>query len=286
MSRIALVGPQTALGERLRAALAEAAIPAEALEFLAPAQPEGEHGMTEYDGAAEWVKSVVAGGLAKARLVLLCEPLPAGVEPGPDALVIDLTATLLGDAAVPLLQDGDRRGIRRFPAPAARIAAEALRAAGANAGAFITHLASGSERLAGGPFALMDEARKVLVGEGELEPAELRAFNVRPEPPDPAGEPAGAGLDPARAAWGGVACGQFHCGLLLIDLPGAADPALPARWPRESFASVQEAAGRAEPLVALERHPLGVRLRIAYDPYEAGLLPALLPLVRRLAADA
>lgn len=286
MSRIALVGPQTALGERLRAALAEAAIPAEALEFLAPEQPDGEHGMTEYDGAAEWVKSVVAGGLAKTRLVLLCEPLPAGVAPGPDSLVIDLPATLRGDAALELLRDGDRRGVRRLPAPAARLAAEALRAAGANTGAFITHLASGSERLEGGPFALMDEARKVLVGEGELEPAELRAFNLRPENPDPAGEPAGAGLDPARAAWDAVACGQFHCGLLLIDFPGLAEPALPAHWSREPFASVQQAAGRAEPLATLERHPLGARLRIAYDPYEAGLLPALLPLVRRLAADA
>ncbi len=288
MKSVAIIGPNSGLGGPLKRHLESAGVKAEEIEFFAPLDPSGELGMTEYDGAAEWVKSVMSEALQKARLVLLCESLPAEVKPPPDALVLDLPATLRGSGAPLLPSSKFTPGLHRLPSPAAMVLAGLLQnSTPQKETLYLWHLASATESLPGGAVELLDQAQRVLGGSGRggSDPADLSVFNLRPE-----AEAAGARLR-AELEWLGVTppplrCnriggGQFHCGVLLVDGLAAA-PADAAPFP-----SVHAAAGLDAPLISADATaPGGVRLTVAYDPFSAALFPRLTALLEKWLAEA
>lgn len=285
--RIAVVGPNTPLGESLRLALAAEGVSATEIEFLTPLADDGEHAMTEYDGAAEWVKHAMGEPLARAGLLLLCEPLPPGAQPRPDALLIDLNASLRGDTAVPLHTAGTQRGVHRLPAPSACIAAQLLGVLPAGP-LSVTHLASATESLPGGALELAEQAAQLLNGDDRLDPERAAVFNLfMAASPDPA-ELAVAGAPTRPVSWRRLNAGQFHCGVLLVDLLADAAPRTwPEGWREDSLAAgARTATGESHPLFRAETGSGGTQITVAYDPFEAGLRPALLPLLRKFAADA
>ena len=297
MSQIALVGPATPLGAQVKPQLEAAGIRAEEIEFFSPMPGPGigggEHGVTDYDGAAEWVKSVMSENLQKARLVLLCEPLPEGVPPPPQAAIFDLPASLRGDAKLPLWHGTGipAPGLRRFPAPSALLLARLLPLFSGVTDARVTHLASATECFADGAEKLIDDARRLLSGADGFDAETSAIFNLRPQ-----GAEAQAGFKedfsvmlPKQKppAFSRLTGGQFHCGLLLVELAGATAPdTWPAGWTPGPFASVQSAAGLDGPLITCESIAGGLRLQIAYDPFSAALFPALHEALRELTADA
>ena len=297
MSQIALVGPATPLGAQVKPQLEAAGIRAEEIEFFSPMPGPGvgvgEHGVTDYDGAAEWVKSVMSENLQKARLVLLCEPLPEGVPAPPQAAIFDLPASLRGAARLPLWQGTGipTPGLRRFPAPSALLLSRLLPLFPGAADARVTHLASATECFDEGAEKLIDDARRLLSGADGFDAETSAIFNLRPQ-----GGEAQAGfiadfsaLLPGQKppAFNRLTGGQFHCGLLLVELAGTAMPgAWPAGWQLGPFASGQSAAGLEAPHFTCEPLAGGLRLQIAYDPFSAALFPALHHALRELTADA
>ncbi len=297
MSQIALVGPATPLGAQVKPQLEAAGIRAEEIEFFSPMPGPGigggEHGVTDYDGAAEWVKSVMSENLQKARLVLLCEPLPEGVPPPPQAAIFDLPASLRGETRLPLWHGAGipAPGLRRFPAPSALLLTRLMPLFPGASDVRITHLASATECFADGAEKLIDDARRLLSGADGFDAETSAIFNLRPQ-----GAEARAGFEKDFSAllpkqkppaFNSLTGGQFHCGLLLVELAGAAAPgAWPAGWTTGPFASVQSAAGLAAPLLNCETLTGGLRLQIAYDPFSAALFPALHDALRELTDDA
>jgi hypothetical protein len=293
MKTVAIIGPNSGMGGPLKRHLETAGVKAEEIEFFAPLEPSGELGMTEYDGAAEWVKSVMSDALQKARLVLLCEPLPETVKPPPGALVLDLIATLRGDG-VPLLPSaGFTTGLFRLPSPAAMVLATLLHDPAAkkstpqNEPLYIWHLASATESLPGGAAQLLDQAQHVLTGRPDGDPADLSVFNLRP-----AGIAMGETMR-AELQWLGTAPpplrssrivgSQFHCGVLLVDGLSA----LPSGVTVAPFPSAHAAAGLSDPLIHSDPgQPGGIRLTVAYDPFSAALFPRLTALLEKWLAEA
>lgn len=284
MKSFALVGPNTALGGPLKSFLSQAGMKGEEIEFFAPLENEDEKGFTEYDGAAEWVKSVMSEALTKARLILLCGPLPESVTPSPDAMVLDLPATLRGGGAPLLPAAGFTPGRHRLPSAAALAFAGLLK--GPLPGPLhIWHLASATETLPDGALGLIEQAQKLLSGKSEADPADTSVFNLRRD---------GVVSDKTmqeELAWMGVKApplrctrldgGQFHCGVLLVD--GLGDAPLAVNTPAP-FVSAQSAAGLPAPLVHADAG--GARLTIAYDPFTAALFPQLARLLEQFLAEA
>jgi hypothetical protein len=297
MSQIALVGPATPLGAQIKPQLEAAGIRAEEIEFFSPMPGPGigvgEHGVTDYDGAAEWVKSVMSENLQKARLVLLCEPLPEGVPVPPQAAVFDLQASLRGAPDVPLWHGEGfaSPGLRRFAAPSVLMLTRLLPHFPGLTDARVTHLASATEYFPEGAEKLLDDARRLLSGADGFDAETSAVFNLRP-----AGAEAQTGFSgdfhallPKHKppAFNRLISGQFHCGLLLVELAGAVAPGdWPAGWKLGPFASAQSAAGLEGPLFTCESVAAGLRLQIAYDPFSAALFPALQNTLRELTADA
>ena len=295
MKSVAIIGPNSGLGGPLKLHLETAGVKAEEIEFFAPLDPSGELGMTEYDGAAEWVKSVMSEALQKARLVLLCEPLPATVTPPPGALILDLTATLRGSGAPLLPSAAFAPGLHRLPSPAAMVLAGLLQKESSQKSApqketlYLWHLASATESLPGGAVELLDQAQRVLGGRpgGSSDPADLSVFNLRPIT-ELAGDTLltelkwlGATPPPLRCSR--IVGGQFHCGVLLID--GLA--ALPSGVTVAPFPSVHAAAGLDAPLIQSDAGQSGgIRLTVAYDPFSAALFPRLTALLEKWLAEA